>query len=230
MDSTEALALRFLQSRGFDNAVYEPDGNVPPDFALGSIAVEVRRLNQHDELGSGLEVSALPLVMKFRNLLTSLGSPSDASWFVTFQYRRPLESWPALRPKIVAALRAFRDRPVEGVARISVTDNFDMGIIKSSTIHESAFVLGGYMDHDSGGWITAETIRNLEIVIPEKSEKIKPFQAKYSEWWLILIDHIGYARFEAHELAALRNGVKRPPEWAKIFLVNPLRPHHAIEV
>ena len=51
-----------------------------------------------------------------------------------------------------------------------------------------------------------------------------------SAWWLVLVDHIGYARFEPHELETLRSNVRHPPEWAKIFLVDPLTPDHAIEV
>jgi len=49
----------------------------PPDFACGSVAFEVRRLNQHDASGNGLELSAAPLVMKFSNLLGLTGSTSN---------------------------------------------------------------------------------------------------------------------------------------------------------
>lgn len=230
MDPTEQRALEFLHSRGYWNAVYEPDGNVPPDFAFGHIAVEVRRLNQHDLSGRGLEVSALPLAMKFRNLLTSLGPPQGPSWFVTFRYRRPIEKWSALSGKIKKALSAFRQRPSEEVDHLPISDRFSLGLARSSKAFESFFVLGGYTDHDAGGWITAETIKNLAIVIPEKSAKVERFHAKYVEWWLVLVDHISYARFEDHELSALREHVKRPAAWNKIFLVNPLAPHHAIEI
>jgi hypothetical protein len=230
MDRTESLAFAFLRSRGFNDAVYEPDGNIPPDFACGRIAVEVRRLNQHDESGRGLEVTAVPLVMKFRKLLASLGPPSTASWFVTFQYRRPVEKWRTLRPKIEAALSLFRDNPIYGIVRIPISNAFSLGIINASNLHDSCFVHGGQTDHDSGGWIASEVIRNLAIAIPEKSKKIEPFHSKYSEWWLILIDHVGYARLDAQELETLRQYIVRPPEWAKIFLVDPVRPRNAIEV
>jgi hypothetical protein len=67
-------------------------------------------------------------------------------------------------------------------------------------------------------------------VLPEKSKKIRPFRSKYSEWWLVLIDHIGYAHLEAHELEAVRDNVVHPPEWEKIVLVDPLQPTNGIEV
>jgi hypothetical protein len=230
MDRTESQVLAFLRSRGFNNAAYEPNGNVPPDFACGGIAVEARRLNQHDDSGDGLEVRAIPLVMKFRNLLTSLGPPQDTSWFVTFRYRRPIENWATLSPKIKVALSAFPNNATQDIERFSISDSFSLGLARSSKLFETRFVLGGYTDHDSGGWIVSEIIRNLALVIPEKSKKIEPFRSKYSEWWLVLVDHIGYARLDSQELDTLRQYVGRPSEWGKIILVSPLTPEHAIEI
>ena len=45
MDTSEKIAYDFLLHQGFKSIVYEPDGNVPPDFlADGRVAIEVRRL------------------------------------------------------------------------------------------------------------------------------------------------------------------------------------------
>jgi hypothetical protein len=230
MDRTESQALEFLRSRGLNDAIYEPDGNMPPDFACRGIAVEARRLNQHDESGKGLEVSELPLAMKFRNLLSSLGPPRGTSWFVTFRYRRPLEHWATLRPKIKTALLNFPGNTTQNIDQLSISDSFSIGLARSSKIFEARFVLGGFTDHNSGGWIISEMIRNLNIVIPEKSKKIASFRPRYSEWWLVLVDHIGHARLDSHEIAGLREHITRPPEWDKIFLVDPLAPEHAIEI
>jgi hypothetical protein len=65
MNREEKIAEAYLKSLGFKNVVFEPDGNIPPDFSMdGRIAVEVRRLNQHfftkDEV-RGLEEGRLPL-------------------------------------------------------------------------------------------------------------------------------------------------------------------------
>jgi hypothetical protein len=54
MDESETLALKYLQSQGFINIKFEPDGNRPPDFLVDdTIAVEVRRLNQNFEYTFG---------------------------------------------------------------------------------------------------------------------------------------------------------------------------------
>jgi hypothetical protein len=213
------------------DVTYEPDGNVPPDFSCrGKVAVEVRRLNQHDPHGRGLEESTFPLAMKFRHLLISLGPSQGASWFVSFRYRRPLEAWTTLERKITLALSAFRSNPRHGIVHLAINERFELALIRSEEIHTTCFVVGGYSDHDSGGWVASETIRNLAIVIPQKSKKVEHFRKNYDKWWLVLIDHIAHARLEADELSALREYIKRPPEWAKIFLVNPNAPDRAIEL
>jgi hypothetical protein len=46
MNEDEKIAEKYLR-RIYDNAVFEPDGNIPPDFAIeNKIGIEVRRLNQ----------------------------------------------------------------------------------------------------------------------------------------------------------------------------------------
>ncbi|MEK0338505.1 MAG: hypothetical protein QQN41_13835, partial [Nitrosopumilus sp.] len=48
MNRDEKIANNYLKQQDFSQIVYEPDGNISPDFLLdNSIAVEVRRLNQH---------------------------------------------------------------------------------------------------------------------------------------------------------------------------------------
>ena len=73
MNREEKIAKVYLKSLGFKNVVFEPDGNIPPDFSIdGRIAVEVRRLNQNfftkDE-AQGLKEARIPL---FRLLQSSL--------------------------------------------------------------------------------------------------------------------------------------------------------------
>ena len=94
MDSTERLAFEHLRHRGFKDIRYEPDGNVPPDFVADErVAIEVRRLNQHEDTpGStrGLDETAIPFQRTVCRVLDSFGPPrTGASWFVSYNFRRP---------------------------------------------------------------------------------------------------------------------------------------------
>jgi hypothetical protein len=103
-DAAEEVAFRHLRARCAAGIVYEPDGNVPPDFLVdGRIAVEVRRLNRN-ESGSdrpvGLERSATPLVHRLQTLLASAGASGDAAWWVGLEFRRPIPPWETLAPAV----------------------------------------------------------------------------------------------------------------------------------
>jgi hypothetical protein len=50
----EELAQHYLVSLGLGQVVYEPEPNLPPDFLInGTVAVEVRRLNQNEITAGG---------------------------------------------------------------------------------------------------------------------------------------------------------------------------------
>jgi hypothetical protein len=78
MNREEKITETYLKSLGFKNVVFEPDGNIPPDFSIdGGIAVEARRLNQHffakDE-AQGLEESRIPLFKLLESTLSEFDS------------------------------------------------------------------------------------------------------------------------------------------------------------
>lgn len=228
MDDSELLANEFLRSLGLGDVIYEPDGNVPPDFCIGGrIAVEVRRLNQNYEFpdGSrqGLEQLAIPLWKRFKSYLPSLGpSLSGECWYVGLDFRRPLEEWKTLRPLVESKLRSFMALPVRAQTSVQVTPNLGLDLIRSGKDHGSFFLLGASSDDDSGGWVMSEVERNLRFCIAEKERKIKPFRSKYSEWWLVLADHIDYG-MEEEDRPIFRSEVmpRISHSFTKIVLIDP---------
>ena len=55
MKFEERIAKEYFEFKEYDNVIFEPIGNTPPDFLINdSIAVEVRRLNKF-HLGKPLE-------------------------------------------------------------------------------------------------------------------------------------------------------------------------------
>lgn len=192
MNRDEQTVDAYLKSLDLGDVVYEPDGNVPPDFLIdGRIAVESRRLNQHyEEAGRsrGLEEDLIPLRKSFERLLASFGQPrDDRTWFVFFRIKRPIPKWRVLRPLIRAELERFLQRPSIDAEHVAVDVGFEIRIIPSSTVDERVFLLGGNTDLDRGGWVVSEIVRNLSVYAPEKTLKVAPYRSKYPGGWSLLI-------------------------------------------
>lgn len=197
MKPEEKVAERYLTSLGFQNVEYEPDRNVPPDFlADGRIAAEVRRLNQNAITATGLqgiEEEAIPLHMGMRTFLASFGAPtSGKSWFVSYRLKRPLPRIKPLREALRPHLERFKQVEGIGVDRQVNIPGVTLRIFPASNAHSALFVPGGGNDQDAGGFVLDETIRNVALCMEEKAVKIAAYRPKYPEWWLVLVDHIGY--------------------------------------
>ena len=237
MDSSELLVQQHLESRGFKDIVFEPDGNIPPDFLVdGRIAIEVRRLNQNCGTNGkvvGLEESAYPLHGKLESLLRSLGpAHSGASWFVMHQFHRPIPDWLKLQPKIVEACMEIRDHsdsPPATHLEARIHQNFELSFLKASRQYETQFLMGGYSDFDSGGAVLAEMERNIQHCIDTKTPKIKPFRSKYSEWWLALVDYIGYG-LSQEDQDSFQRSHNLLHSWDKVLIVSPRDPKHGFEI
>jgi hypothetical protein len=235
LNHSEKLAAEYLRHCGFHDIRFEPDGNIPPDFLIdNAIAVEVRELNQNqitDSRYRGLDEAAIPLLMKFKNLLISLGpAQSEESWFVRYKFLRPIPPWKQLQAEVRKCLLEFRENPpVQRRINIMINDNFVLNLIRATDAHKSFFIFGGYGDHDSGGWVLAETLKNLRICIEEKTRKVARVRHKYPEWWLLLIDRIGFGVEECDQ-KSYREHFAIEHNWDKIVLVNPLNPSSGFEL
>jgi hypothetical protein len=233
MDQTEMIVADFLNKRGYKDIVFEPDGNVPPDFLVEhKIAVEARRLNQTHTARSGprgLEEVAISLWQQVRTLALSLGPPTAGqSWFIFFRFERPLEPWRKLGPKIRQALIGFMATPRFGKTSIPIANNFELEIFRATRPHPTFFVMAGHSDGQSGGFVVAELARNLRIHIAEKTAKIVKFRSKYPEWWLVLVDHIAYG-LDDIDVAQFKKEVSIPHGWDKVIVVDPHNPARFFE-
>ena len=190
MDKEEKIALKYLSSLGFHNIIYEPDGNIPPDFLIDErMAIEVRRLNQnfmYEDRKNGLEEIQFPLLHKIQNLLSDIKPDTfEKSYFISYTFRRPINLHNVIF-EMKRSMTEFAESGIVGIGEYVIHDHFKFSIFPSSKKHKRLFVLGGYIDLDSGGFVVSELNRNLEICANEKSGKIKDVRWKYSEWWLVL--------------------------------------------
>jgi hypothetical protein len=235
MNDSEKTVFEYLQSQHLGAVVYEPDGNVPPDFLVdGRIAVEVRRLNENVETGAGhrgLEEISKPLNVLVKKALAATGPPANGtSWFVFYTYSRPLPAWRELDAFLRRTLDQIRDQSnLEGY-EIRVASKMRLRFTRACKVHPHLFVLGGSADHDSGGFVVVELAKNLRFCIDEKSAKVQKVKDRYPEWWLAFEDRIAYGALDMQDQDQLRRLIQQDARWDKIILVNPLNPSTGFEL
>jgi len=226
MDASERIVKEHLKYRGYVDVIYEPDGNVPPDFlANGSIAIEVRRLNQNYFDGArakGLEEVAIPLWDRVKNLLTSMGPPVNGeTWFVYFRFNRPVELWKHLEPKLRCGLESFMKSSAQSPGVVAAGQGFELEVFcQASKPHQTMFIMAGCLDRESGGWVLAEMETNLRYCVSEKTRKVAKVKSRYPVWWLALVDYIGYS-LNDFDREIFRAQVSIEHTWDKIILIDP---------
>jgi hypothetical protein len=235
MDDSEKLVEAHLRRLGYADVVHEPDGNITPDFLVNRrIAIEVRRLNQNYDDGTGskgLEETDIPLRVAVRRVLLKFGAATTGqSWFVYYRFSRPLPTWKALPSKIEGTLRTFLSNGNSQPFERDLGNGFHLKVFKAQKSYKTLFVLGGYSDRQSGGWLIEEMQKNLNYCINEKAQKIAKFRSRYKTWWLVLTDHIGYG-LDDFDRDQFRKNVNLPTHpFNKIILLDPNDCTHALEV
>lgn len=224
MDASETHAAAYLKACGFTEIRYEPDGNVPPDFLCDErVAVEVRRLNEHHDAGTGpkgLEELAIPLWQRMRKLILSLGPPTQGqSWYVFYRFSRPVPKWKLIRllieRELVAFMKAADPQPFDK----EICDGFWLKVFRAR-VKPTFFVPAGHIDEETGGWLMGKMEDNMKICIEDKEEKIKKVRAKYPEWWLVLTDHIGFG-LDDFDREIFRDQVKLAHDFDRVVLLDP---------
>jgi hypothetical protein len=229
MDHSEALVEQYLKYLGYTDIVYEPDGNVSPDFLVNNaIAIEVRRLNQHHDDGSGsgprgLEEVDVPLWNRIRNHLESFGSQPHVgpSWYVFYSFERPIPAWKVVRRELDAALNAFLSLVVKPIQyRSALSCGIELQIFGTPTLKPTLFRAAGNSDEQSGGYLIGEISQNLIHCIREKEQKIRPYRSRYPEWWLVLSDHISHG-LDEFDQQHFRRDVTVTHSFDRVILLNP---------
>lgn len=240
MDASEAFAETYLKALGFDDVRYEPDGNVPPDFLVdGRIAVEVRRLNQNFDDGSGarprgLEETAIPLWRRMQDYLIGLGPApaSGPSWFVFYRFSRPTPPWKALKRDLDAVLLPFMaaEDPQPFSTAIGPDGCFTIRVFRAARPKPTFFRPAGHSDEQSGGWLIGEMAENLKHCIAEKTAKIALYRTRYPEWRLVLADHIGFGLDAFEQDLFLDQVTVDPGGFDRIVLLDPRDASRAFQV
>ena len=225
MNRDEKIAYNYLKHLGFLNIIFEPDGNVPPDFLIdNSIAVEVRRLNQHKEeykINKPLEKLEYQLVPRIEKIIEELEIDDfNKSILVSVSFKRPIIINKKLFKQIKTEL--IKHIPLEQKEEIlKVNYNLEIRLCQLDTKLDKSILLSSINDMDAGGWVISEVYRNLKLVLDEKERKIHDFYKKYDMWWFILVDHIGYG-LDNYDIEQFNNAPRLITIFNKIIIISPL--------
>lgn len=228
-DGTEKRVKEYLINLGFINIEYEPNGEKKfPDFAINeSIAVEVRKLNIHyekpNEKGSTYahEQHFYPVWQGLEKLLKKFGSSIDGeTWAVGFSLAHPFNGWKRIKREVKNLLELFKASEIRIPMNDRIQECIKIDFIRCGSNHQDFYIMGCGSDDEVGYWVIGEIHRNLEIVIKEKEPKIYPCRDQFSEFWLVLVDYIGYG-ISVDDLEQLRAMPKIESNWNKVIVISP---------
>ena len=231
MNIDEHITYLHLQSRGYTDIVHEPDGNIPPDFLVnGNIAIEVRRLNKYiSEAGEKKNIEDLSerLYLTIDNIRKEYKQTDyPVSSFLIYTFRRPLK----INHDLKRDIRKAFDKQLQQLSKnqeYEIDENLSLQFLPSEKKLESVFRLGGYVDYDATSFVVSEICKNLGNIIKEKEKKIMPYKGKYNEWWLALVDRIGWGISE-EERNEIRDAIHAGNVFRKILIINPVNPDKGI--
>lgn len=228
MKPEEKIAFEFLFKYTGSKPVYEPDGNVPPDFKINSdIKVEVRRLNQNKFYGDysdteGLENLAINLPKALNEVLTGFSkSINGESYRIAIRFWRSIDiNYESFKEQLKSELKNFLQEKPKLPYTFEIKQNAKIRVSKSYPKQNQLFKLSFVADQDGGGWVIPVLKNNISYCITEKSEKIKPFKKNGEKWWLLLINHISFwGDDDVEDIHAQKIKTK---EFDKVLIVEPL--------
>ena len=229
MKREEKITKTYLKSIGFEDIVFEPNGNRTPDFALDNkIAVEVRRLNQFhkDTPIEGVKYNVIPQIIKQLESFENENYSNSA--FVGIRYSRPIKFNKILKEKIKAVLETHSTKMSSDKCYV-ISDNLQLDIFPSTEKLESKFNFGLSIDLDEGGFVLGNVYESLKIIIKEKTDKIEQFKFDYDIWWLALVDNIGNGLSE-NEIVQLRKSIDFELNFDKVIVISNLNPTNGKEI
>ena len=192
----EKLVIDNLTYQGYEDILFEPDGNVPPDILVdNNIAIEVRRLNQNQKTENGfkgLEQDEFSVHGILRRIMKEVSDENyEKSFFVCYYFNRPIPSKKEIK-KFAKEVLENHKSSIDEHRKYEYNEYFRIRVFPSEIKLDQQYQYGMSSDRDSGGFIVSLIYENLKLIIAEKEEKTKNYRNKYSEWWLAVVDTIGY--------------------------------------
>ena len=230
MKFEEKIAKEYFKFKEYKKIEFEPIGNTPPDFLINdSIAVEVRRLNKFHS-GKPLEkieYNVIPKIEKFIQLF-KLNENFENTIIVSLYYSRPIKFNEYLKREISKALKCYSNNKSIKKEYI-ISDNLSLEFYVHNQKWETEFEVGGIVDLNRGGFVVKDICNSLKIVLNEKEGKIEKFKELYENWWLVLVDFIGYG-INSSEVKKIKDGINENHSFKKIIFISPTNSKNGLEI
>lgn len=224
MKPSELTAKLFLEKH-FSKIEYEPIRGQAPDFLCNAeIAIEVRLLDQAvvvDGRSEGLMSGGIPLARTLQKIYSEFHQDDTSrQWFVHHTFSRPIPCKKTVAASVRKCLNDFLNTPEKAKETSFQIQNLKITVVPSSSSGPNPFVLGGWVDGDSGGWIESELIENISRCTIEKAAKIQSNKTKFPKWWLLLVDEIGLAQTKP-DMASKEEYLRARSEFETVILLSP---------
>ena len=110
-----------------------------------------------------------------------------------------------------------------------IVNTYLIDLVPASKQYDTPYLMGGYSDRDSGGWVLSEMEHNILICSEEKMYKVDKERDNYSIWWLALVDHIGHDLNDT-EKSQLDDQLIKNHKWDKVLIINPNNINQTYEI
>ncbi|MBA4420608.1 MAG: hypothetical protein C0391_05625 [Anaerolinea sp.] len=229
MDRFESIANKYLQNavEFGSKIIHEPDGNIPPDFLInGKIAVEVRRLDENYPEKSnskfisveGVDINIQKTIIKELNQFKT--KYSNETFYIGITLNHSFRLYQEFPKEFRAALCDFLDKREIDVSNIvKIGDDVELEFYKRNTDKGKVFTLGGISNDASGGLDIGVYTKEINNFIRAKNQKINNYKHKYREWWLLLVDTIGF-RLDVREIIEVKKGLCNLERFSRLIVIN----------
>lgn len=212
MNREELIVFEHLTKLHGKGVLPVPAHKDPPDIVIdSSIGIEVTRLNQHyfeSKKPEGLEILSFPLEDALEEVLNSFNYLYDGkSYWVCIDFKRPLNSSVHQTKKdMTLTLNNFlASETINFPYRVSVNSEISFLIYESSPGNGKLFPRGGTDDFNACGQNISTYAKNIQYCINKKSSIIQKKLDKYNNWWLYLVDCIGFGLSQKEILEVIKN-------------------------
>src|SRR5439155_11638638 len=141
-------------------------------------------------------------------------------YWVFLHFARPLLNFrkSTIKMEMETALRSFLKGNTTATS-VQVNDSVSFRLYKSPLPKKRPFIYAGNSDRDRGGWAVPMYSDNIAHCLGEKLRKISPYVSKYPEWWLVLVDRMGWG-LDLQEIGEVCRSIPELGSFSKLVVID----------